>query len=122
MNKKIYLPLLIAVLVVFTIWVSYGRAPKNNPVTQKWEYKRISVFADPSDMTTYTQWTEFDGAQTKQLPTPVSTPIKTNELGEQGWELISVTPISNYLRLGYTSTVLLGATSRIDYWFKRAKQ
>lgn len=54
---------------------------------------------------------------------------KSKELGDQGWELVSVTSFSSYAHPGhkemnphgYTTPSWAGYTDGIVYWFKRPK-
>ena len=97
--------------------------------TQAWEYKSIvRVFeCKNGQMQGVTSMSEDQ----KPLPAVVDIVAKLNELGDQGWELVSVTPYSSYSQAG-TSTANStqgpaagyswnGVTS-LDRWiFKRPK-
>ena len=82
---------------------------------QRWEYKSISVARAAANLIGWTVpdwslWTEDD----KPLSAPVSLGPKLKQLGDQGWELVSVIPISNH-----TATGTAGFTSQMIYFFKR---
>jgi hypothetical protein len=115
MKKTFYLPLMIVALVFLTVWAVYGQEQKNN-AKQRWEYKSIVLFRSAFTNADFEDWYERSGQTVKQLPPPVSTSAKANELGEQGWELVSVTPVSNH-----SCSDCAGFTSQVVYWFKRAK-
>jgi hypothetical protein len=65
---------------------------------QKWEYQRVLETQTSADR-------EFD------------TQIDLTKFGEDGWELISAVPISNYHHLGSS-----GTTNQLLYFFKRPKE
>ncbi len=93
----------------------YGQEQRNTG-KQTWEYKSIGIYRSALDNSEFSDWYETSGQTGKQLPPPVSMPAKANELGDQGWELVSVTPISNR-----SCPDCAGFTSQISYWFKRPK-
>jgi len=71
----------------------------------------------------FEDWTTFDNG----TKLPPGTEIKTvmAKAGSEGWELVSVTPISSFAGSSVTgndSTALAGATSEMVYWFKRPKR
>lgn len=65
----------------------------------------------------------------KRLPGKVSMESKAKELGDQGWELVSVTPVSGATGgrniCGDNPTGCYsdyaGFTDGLEYWFKRPK-
>jgi hypothetical protein len=65
----------------------------------------------------WTLWTEDDNP----LPNPVAIGSKIRELGDQGWELVPVTPVSNHAGgVGLQSGAdIAGFTSQMSYFFKR---
>jgi hypothetical protein len=65
---------------------------------QKWEYQRMVATQTTDDR-------EFDSQ------------IDLTKIGDEGWELISVVPISNYHHLGSS-----GTTNQLLYVFKRLKE
>ena len=117
MNRKIYLPFIIAFFVFLTTWVVYGQEQKNTSERQSWEYKSIVMVRSAKSNADWSDWAEVSGEDVKTLPLPVSVPKRAKELGEQGWELVSVTAISN----NAGGTDLAGFTSQLVYWFKRPK-
>ena len=120
MNRKLYLPLMIGIIAFSTVWVVYGKQQKAAPVNQAWEYKTIVIVRSAQSNATWSDWAEVSGDAAKTLSLPVSVPKKAQELGEQGWELVSITPISNNAGSA-TGSDLAGFTSQIMYWFKRPK-
>jgi hypothetical protein len=80
-------------------------------MSQRWEYKWISVARAAKTAGDWTIWSENDNP----LSTPVAIGSKIRELGDQGWELISVTPISNHAG----GVDIAGFTSQVSYFFKR---
>jgi hypothetical protein len=48
-----------------------------------------------------------------------------SELGDEGWELVDVVPVSNHLggatTQGYGTRDMAGYTSQLTYYFKRPK-
>lgn len=124
MKTKIYLSGIALALLLFTVWNVYGKQnPVNTPAVQAWEYKCIVIVRAAKSNADWSDWAEVTGEQVKTLSQPVMVPKKAKELGDQGWELISVTPVSNNAGgsggSGYND--LSGFTSQILYWFKRPK-
>ena len=68
-----------------------GTAGKQAPTVARtnWEYKMITVSNPTED--SIISWGE-DG---EALPKPVQYLVKAEELGAQGWELVSFTPLSH---------------------------
>jgi hypothetical protein len=122
MNRKLYIPLIIAALV-FIVWKVNGEDRKNTPGPQTWEYKTIVIVRPAKSNAEWSDWGEISGETVKALPPPVSVSKKMKELGEEGWELVSVTAISNNSGGSGTSGYadLAGFTSQLNYWFKRSK-
>lgn len=120
--KKVYLPLIISAVVILGIFVAYGQGQKS-PGVQAWEYKSITIVRSAQSNSVWSDWVEVTGDIVKTLPLPVSVPKRSKELGEQGWELVSITPISNNAG-GFSNSGandLAGFTSSLMYWFKRPK-
>jgi hypothetical protein len=113
MRNRSYLWLLVVALVCVTVWAGYGQGAKPNPVSQTWDYKWISVARAVQSGGAWSVWAEDD----KPLQGPVTIASKIKELGDQGWELCSVTPISN----NSCTDGCAGFTSQISYYFKRPK-
>ncbi len=61
---------------------------------QTWEYKYIYLAREPSSNAEWSAWVEGSAEGLKRLPGKVSMESKAKELGDQGWELVSVTPVS----------------------------
>lgn len=74
---------------------------------QAWNYKVISIYGDPDTAIARWLWEE-DENRLPEYPGSPSKPnllSKMNELGEQGWELVSICNVPK---------------PAIEYWFKRA--
>lgn len=124
MKPNLYLPVIALALLLFTVWNVYGKQNHVvSPAIQAWEYKSIVIVRPAKSNNDWSDWAEVTGEQVKTLPLPVMVPKKAKELGEQGWELISATAVSNNAggsgNAGYND--LAGFTSQIIYWFKRPK-
>ena len=117
MNRKFYLPLIAGIVLLSTVWVVYGKQQKAAPANQAWEYKTIVIVRPAQSNANWSDWADVSGDVVKTLSLPVAVPKKAKELGEQGWELVSITPVSN----NAGGTDLAGFTSQIMYWFKRPK-
>jgi hypothetical protein len=96
--------------------------PKAGAAKQLWEYKsivRARAFPTGNSVdaavaaTDWTQWYE-DG---QPIAAPADPLAKVNQLGSQGWELITITP-----RSSLASNWTAGTTSDETWLFKRAKQ
>ena len=72
---------------------------------KKWEYLWINQFRGFSSPIT--------GAKAE----PFSPVIDLNELGNEGWELVSITPVASY-----GSEQWAGVTSGLGWIFKRPKE
>jgi hypothetical protein len=84
---------------------------------QKWEYRvesRARAWGKASKDVSYYKGTDWE-------PTWDSFAKLLDELGDDGWELISVTPLSGYLGVGELSDYA-GFTSQEKWVFKRPKQ
>ena len=83
-------------------------AQRSSPIRQSWEYKSIELARSSG---TSEAWLE----DARPLPGPVNILSKSKELGDQGWELVSVTPIPSYRDNSppYSDNLL--------YFFKRPK-
>jgi hypothetical protein len=109
MKDKFYL-LTIAVLLCLFGWTEHSKIQASNPAAQAWEYKSVTL-------TRTIQQPNFTWAEDgKELPGSPNMTLKGKELGEQGWELVTITPMSSQTGDGYT-----GFTNTLLYWFKRPK-
>lgn len=88
---------------------------------QRWEYRSIFIVRPAQSGAQFTSWAEVlpDGT-IKELPLPVSAGTKANQLGNDGWELVSIVPMS--ANACGTNGDCAGFTSQVMYWFKRPKQ
>lgn len=125
MKLKVYLTLGAVVLSLCLAMLVYGQTQKNAVTRPTWEYKVIILNRSAESNAPYTIWQEVsaDGATT--LTGPVSGVAKMSELGNQGWELVAVVPISNnaggFSPDGRGSSDIAGFTSQLNYYFKRPK-
>lgn len=108
----ILVALVVAAFLSIGVWSVY--AQRTTPVKQTWEYKVIVVHRSSSNGGGWSAWFEDD----KALPGPVSAVSKWKQLGDQGWELVSVTPRSSET---FSSGSYAGYTNQIESWFKRPK-
>jgi len=118
MKNKSYLLLILVASLPLTGLLGCGQKLSGK---QTWEYKTIvrartfpignSVNASvPAN--DWSLWFE-DG---KQFPTPDDPLAKINQLGDQGWELISITP-----RSSLAADWIAGSTTDETWVFKRPK-
>ena len=108
MKNRFHLSLALVALAYLAGWTV--NAQRSSPVGQAWEYKSMVLtrsIVEP-DFT----WAE-DG---KPLPGTPNMILKAKELGAQGWELVSITPMASQ-----TGNGLTGFTNHLFYWFKRPK-
>ena len=84
MRQRLNLYLLIGVLLSMAGWTAHAQLTRTNTVRQAWEYKTITVFK--KDQGNWSAWWE-DG---NDLPLPVNGTAKRAELGNEGWELVTV--------------------------------
>jgi hypothetical protein len=94
MRNKALLVLFFFASLALVGWSGYGQGSKR----QAWEYKSFALLIRASGSVLYENG--------KAVPGKADTLEKAQELGAQGWELMSVTSIGD---------------SVIHYWFKRAK-
>lgn len=91
----------------------------------KWEYRWIVVVRAAESNAEWVKWYDNSSEGRKELPGPINTNAKAAELGDQGWELVAVTPMSNntggHVTQGYGSSDMAGYTSQLTYYFKRPK-
>lgn len=107
MKNRVYLSMVIVALLCLAGWTAHAQLQRGSSARQTWEYKSL-YFIRTSIDETYSSWSE-DG---KQLPPPVNGTAKRIELGNQGWELVAVVPISS---------IPGGPTSEIQQFYKRPK-
>jgi hypothetical protein len=128
MKKELYLSLVVVALLCLAGLAGYGQ--RTSSVRQTWEYKTIlrsrGFAAAEENVQRAGEWDSWseDG---KRLPSPVDIRAKLTQLGEQGWELVSVTPRSSVLGGhettddGGVSSDYAGFTSDETWVFKRLK-
>lgn len=110
MKNRFYLAIVIVALLSLVGWTTHAELQRSSSSRQTWEYKSIALTRTVirPDFT----WAE-DG---KELPGSPDMLLKARELGDQGWELVAITPLSSQTGQGYT-----GFTNNILYWFKRPR-
>jgi len=102
MSNRVHLSLILVTLLCLVGWTSYAQGQRNTPTRQAWEYKTLNFVVQAGLPPTTTLYE--DG---KHVPgTPIS---KAPELGNQGWELVSI------------AATVSGDYSSYIYWFKRPK-
>lgn len=96
MKNRLYLSLVFVVFLCLAGWTAHAQLQRTGTVRQTWEYKYLYYRAPP-----LSSWGE-DG---KALSGPPSIRGRANELGAEGWELVSV----------------VSSGTDFAYWFKRPK-
>ncbi len=128
MKNKLYLSLVVVAVLCLGGWIGYGQ--RTSSVRQTWEYKTIlrsrGFAAGEENLQRAAEWSSW-AEDKKPLPTPVDITAKLTQLGEQGWELVSVTPRSSLLGghessdEGGVSADYAGFTTDETWVFKRLK-
>jgi len=121
--------LILAIALCFGGWVAQAQR-SSSPARQTWEYKTIlrsrSFVPSEENPIRAAEWESWS-ENGKRLPSPVDIGAKLKELGEQGWELTSVTPRSSLLGghessdEGGVSADYAGFTTDETWVFKRVK-
>ena len=129
MRNRLYLSLSVVALVCLVGWTVHAQLQRTAPVRQAWEYKFIYLAREQKSNTEWTAWLDGSADGVKRLPSSVQMHLKAKELGDQGWELVSVTPVSGAtggssicatdVRGCYSDYA--GFTDGLEYWFKRPK-
>ena len=118
-------PLPFMAVAALAAFAGFGFRGETQRATQKWEYRWIVVVRPAEANAEWVKWFDNSADGRKELPGPINTNAKVAELGEQGWELVGVTPVSNHtaghLTQGYGSADMGGYTSQLTYYFKRPK-
>ena len=114
MKNRLYLTLVVAALLCLAGWTAQAQLQRSSSGRQTWDYKWISLARAANTGEDWSIWLEDD----KPLRGPVAIALKIKELGDQGWELVAVTPYSNH---SCGSQDCAGFTSQITYYFKRPK-
>lgn len=124
MTKRRLLIVLGAAAIFLGVWPQPAEMQRTTTPRQMWEYRSISIVRASQTGAPFTIWNEVspDGTA-KELPLPVNVPARAKQLGEEGWELVSIVPISNNVCGGGATNAssCAGFTSQIMYWFKRPK-
>jgi hypothetical protein len=81
---------------------------------QKWEYHELTLYR--YQMEGFYEWTEFHATIEGKQVNRIVVREHLQMLGEQGWELVSVTPIAYQPGRDYG-----GMTTLLQYTFKRPK-
>lgn len=110
MKTGLYLSLLVLVALLGVVGLT-DQGQGASVVRQTWDYKIIARSRDPFKVPfDWNNWSE----DAKALSTPVDILAKTKQLGEGGWELVSVTPRSS-------NAGAAGVTTEELWVFKRPK-
>jgi hypothetical protein len=121
--KKYYLPTFLIISALFIFLKIYAQNNTVTPNSTKWDYKAITIYRSSSNLTdgSWSQWFETSGDTQLSLPQPVTVTKRLRELGMQGWELVSITPISGATggtgSNGYSD--IAGFTTHVTYFLKR---
>lgn len=121
-------------LLVGAVGISVvSRAQAQGKSSLAWEYRLISrsrgwsqpMTKNVVGLPTTGYWYKFENWQTsdgdKDLPAGTDIKILAAQLGAEGWEMVSVTPVSSFA--GDSSNAGVGgATTEMLYWFKRPKR
>lgn len=122
-SKPVLLMALVALAGVLVMGATTAQPQPGAP--QKWEYRWVGVVRAAESGADWAGWFEVTAEGRRQLPAPVNLPRKLAEFGEEGWELVSVTPMSNHLggatTQGYGTRDMAGYTSQLTFCFKRPK-
>ena len=117
-------PLPFMAVAALAAFAGFGFRPEQR-AAQKWEYRWITVVRAAESNADWVRWSDVTVEGRKELPGPINTAAKVAELGDQGWELVGVTPMSNntggHVTQGYGSSDMAGYTSQLTYYFKRAR-
>lgn len=124
MTTKLYLGFAIAGFAVLALLTAFREPGTPAAPVQKWDYKVIVVSRTIGD-NGWTSRTEDNNQQLKAA----STLDRLKVLGQEGWELVSITPISSTYHPGFenlTSVSLnkstpsyAGFTSEVYYYLRR---
>ncbi len=118
--KKHYLTAIFIVAIFLVFLTMYGQNNSAPATAKKWDYKAITIFRTSGE-TAWSQWFETSGDTQIPLPQPVSPTKRLRELGMQGWELVSVTPLSASSggrgTQGYSD--IAGFTTHVTYYLKK---
>lgn len=114
MRERLYLSLLVGVLLCLAGWAARAQLQRSGTARQGWDYKWVSLARGTTELN-WSLWTEDD----QPLRGPVNIAPKIKGLGDQGWELVSVTPYSNHVC--NAPAACAGYTSQVTYFFKRPK-
>jgi hypothetical protein len=114
MKNSIFLLLVVVAALCVTGWTAQAKLQRSSSARQAWEYKSVSVARGVEINGAWSVWVEDD----KRLPGPVTITAKIQELGDQGWEMVSATPLSSH---SCGSGDCAGFTSQVTFLFKRPK-
>ena len=113
--KKLFISLAVIAILCMIWWTVQAQSQKTDSSRQIWEYKTLQLYGAGGD---WQSWSE-DG---KELSLPISPTAKRTELGNAGWELVSV---ATYVNSSLASTASVWGystyTSSIVQFFKRPK-
>ena len=110
--KKLFISLAVIAILCMIWWTVQAQTQKTNSSRQMWEYKTVQLYGSGGGA--WQSWSEDN----KELPLPINPIAKRTELGNAGWELVTVATYvdSHSLSGGYSPY-----TSSIVQFFKRPK-
>src|SRR5437773_493973 len=106
MKNRLYLSFGVIALFCLAGWTARAQLQRNSSARQTWEYKSITLTR--TIIKPDFSWAE-DG---KELSGSANMSSKARELGAEGWELVTITPVASQTGEGYT-----GFTNNLLYWF-----
>ena len=112
MKNRIFLSMVVVAALCFAGWTVQAQLQRSS-ARQAWEYKSVAIARGVKINGDWTVWAEDD----KPLPGPITLTAKIRQLGDQGWEMVAVTPLSSHSCDGDCA----GFTSQMSYFFKRPK-
>lgn len=129
MMYRSYLLLAVVVLLGLVGWTAHAQLQRTAPARQGWEYKFIYLAREQKSNADWSAWLDGSAEGVKRMPGSVTMHLKAKELGDQGWELVSVTPVSGATGgsnicaqdVSGCYSDYAGFTDGLEYWFKRPK-
>jgi len=122
MKNKSYVLWVLVGFVCLAGWIASGQVRSAGSARRAWEYKTIlrsrgwqaARLAENENFSRPTDWAVFEDG--KKLSASVDLLVRLNELGAEGWELVSDTPRSSFVGDGAA-----GFTSEEVWILKRPK-
>ena len=111
MKNKFFLSLAVIAILCLGWWTVKAQLQKTNSPRQLWEYKTIQLVSSGGD---WLSWREDNN----ELPLPVNSVGKRAELGNAGWELVTV---ATYITSSGAGVTFSTHTNSVVQYFKRPK-